>query len=228
MTYFSNVNKINSCHFSQKITPQTKQKSLPDAFKTRLCIINVRHHQDKSQPLSMEVCIHSDSDANAAEPGQRSPHLNAENSIRSCVSDKVSNASNGESNWAFFFWGGEGGGWDVVLFRCFCFCSVWWCFDRIHSLEKRCRFVDFITSIYIYIFLLLSSKNMHFMLITFVAFFQQVTLQAHQVPKPRRNSSNLAPPHGIWIPLRSIQQVEGSFEYSRIVWTLHGSTFSLE
>ncbi len=69
----------------------------------------------------MEVCIHSDSDANAVEPGQRSPHLNAENSIRSCVSDKVSNASNGESNWAFFFLGGGGGGWDVDVIQMFLF-----------------------------------------------------------------------------------------------------------
>ena len=84
-------------------TSEKKQKrTLPDTFKRSFCTTNVGHHQGKSQPLSMEVRVHSDSDADAVESDQRSPHLNAENSIRSCVSDEVSNASNGESNWAFF------------------------------------------------------------------------------------------------------------------------------
>ena len=90
--------KNNSWHFGKKTH---QKKTLPDTFKTSFYTTNIEHHQGKSQPLFMEVRVHSDSDA--VESDQRSPHLNAENSIRSCVSDEVSNASNGESNWAFCF-----------------------------------------------------------------------------------------------------------------------------
>ena len=111
--------------WQQKTTPgilvkKTHQKkTLPDTFKTSFYTTNIGHHQGKSQPLFMEVRVHSDSDA--VESDQRSPHLNAENSIRSCVSDEVSNASNGESNWAFcfcvcvFYLL-----WVEMLFCCFC------------------------------------------------------------------------------------------------------------
>lgn len=103
-------------------TPQ-KKNTLPDTFKTSLYTTNIGHHQGKSQPLFMEVRVHSDSDA--VESDQGSPHLNAENSIRSCVSDEVSNASNGESNWAFCF--------CVCVFfiycglRCYSAVFVWKC-----------------------------------------------------------------------------------------------------